>query len=45
MEKGVNLISYDVDMAKDDIIVVVNINGLKEIEYAAEGILEGIKVV
>ena len=43
--KGVEIISYDVDMAKDDIIVKLNISGLKEVDNTAEGILEGVNVV
>ena len=47
IKKGVNIISYDVDMVKDDIIVEVNIIGLNEIEYTAKllGSMEESEVV
>ena len=44
IEKGVDIISYDVDMSKDEIIVEVNIFGLNEVEYAAE-LLDSMEVI
>ena len=44
IEKGVNIISYDVDMEKDDIIVEVNIFELNEVEYAAE-LLDSMEII